>query len=73
MTKLIIDCKTYGEAINLLSNLLYTIVEARYKAFKDYNEAMERREFDIADFYSAEYKKAVALSKQIRTRARVEF
>lgn len=73
MTKLIIECETNGDAFNLLSNILYTIDEAKHQAFKDYVEAMDRREFDKADFYGTEYKKAVTLSKQIRTRARVEF
>lgn len=73
MAKLIFECETSGDALNLLSNLLYTIDEAKHQAFKDYIEAIDRREFDKADFYGAEYKKAVALSKQIRTRARAEF
>lgn len=73
MAKLIIEVKTNGEAFNLLSNLLYVINEAKYQTFKDYIEAMDRREFDKADFYGAEHKKMVALSKQIRNLARVEF
>lgn len=73
MAKVIIECKTNGEALNLLSNLLFTINEAKFQAFKNYVEAMDRREFDKADFYGAEYKKAVALAKQIRNLARVEF
>lgn len=73
MAKLIIECKTNGDAFNLLSNLLYTISETRYQAFKNYIEAMDRGESDKADFYDNEYKKLQNLSKQIRNCARVEF
>lgn len=72
MTKLIIECETTGDAFNLLNNLLYTINEAKHKAFKDYLDAMDRRDFDKADFYGNEYKKCMALRKQITNFARVE-
>lgn len=73
MAKLIIECNTNREAFELLTNLIYTINEAKHKAFKDYLDAMDRREFDKADFYGNEYKKCMALRKQITNFARVEF
>ena len=73
MSKVIIECKTNGDAFNLISELIYTINEAKHQAFRDYVEAMDRREFDKAEFYSNEYKKLIALGKKIRNLARVEL
>lgn len=73
MAKVIIECETNGEALNLISELIYTINEAKFQSFKDYVESVDRRELDKADFYGDEYKRRKEFIRQIRNRARVEF
>lgn len=73
MAKIIIECNTNGEAFEILENLLYTINEAKFQAFKNLIEEARRKDYEKIDFYSGEFKKFKDLGKQIRDRARVEL
>lgn len=78
MAKIIIECNTNGEAIELgeafeiLENVLYAIGEAKLEAFKDFLDAAERKDFEKADFYDSRFKKFKKLGRQIKDYVRVE-
>lgn len=73
MAKLIIECSTNGEALELLENILCAIKEAELQSFKDLLVETERKDFEKADFYNDEFNKFRKLGRQIRDRARVEI
>lgn len=70
MAKVIIECKTNGEAFGLVNNIIYAVNEAKFQACRDF---LDSKEAEKCKFFAAEYEKFKELSRQIASRARVEF
>lgn len=73
MSKLIIECNNNGEAFELLAKIQYAIGEAKVQAFKDFLDAVERKDLEKANFYNNEFDKFKKLGRQIRNCAKVEL